>query len=149
METEQQVQERLEKLLREQRLCVLATQDARGPYASLVAFAHTDDLRTLLFATSRQTHKYANLTASSRVAVLVEDSRNAEEDFRDATAATAIGRAQPVAENDLARFRGLFLAKHPGLAAFLRAPTCALLRIDVECYYLVTRFQSVVEFRVT
>jgi len=149
VETEQQSWESLAKLLREQRLCVLATQDTRGPYASLVAFGHTDDLHTLLFSTSRQTHKYANLSAASQVAILIDDSRNVEEDFHGATAVTAIGRATLVAKDDLVRFRDLFLAKHPGLAVFLRAPTCALIRVDVERYYIVTRFQSVVELKVT
>lgn len=149
METEPQVRERLAKLLREQRLCVLATQDARGPYASLIAFAHTEDLRCLCFATSRQTHKYANLVAAARVAVLIDDSRNAEGDFHGATAVTAVGRAAAVDAADLARFRNLFLAKHPGLADFLGAQTCALVRIDVERYYVVTRFQSVYELSVT
>jgi len=51
----------LRKLLRSQLLAVLSTQNQGQPYASLVAFASSDDLKSLYFATSRSTRKYANL----------------------------------------------------------------------------------------
>jgi len=62
--------ERIRPVLRElfvsQRLAVLATHDDDGqPYASLMAFAATDDLKYLLVVTGRPTRKYANLSADS------------------------------------------------------------------------------------
>lgn len=61
----------VKELLRSQRVGVLATHRDQRPYASLVAFAHTPDLRHLLFATTRATRKSANITADPRVAMLI------------------------------------------------------------------------------
>jgi hypothetical protein len=46
------------------------------PYASLMAFAATDDLKRLLFATERNTRKYANLVSNPRAALLVDNRSN-------------------------------------------------------------------------
>ena len=43
----------LHDLLQQQLHAVLATADEAGPYASLVAFAASPDLRQLVFATGR------------------------------------------------------------------------------------------------
>ncbi len=86
----------LRKLLRSQPLAVLATQNQGQPYASLVAFASSDDLKSLYFATTRSTRKYANLSGDSRVAMLVDNRSNKASDFRWAMAATATGTAKEV-----------------------------------------------------
>lgn len=84
----------LESLLRDlfrfQRLAVLATQREGQPFTNLVAFAATDDLKHLAFATTRATRKYANLAADSQVAMLVDNRRNQISDFENAAAVTAI-----------------------------------------------------------
>jgi len=135
----------LRDLLSRQRLGVLATHGAGGPYASLVAFAADDHLRHLTFATTRATRKYRYLTEEPRVAMLVDSRSDDDLDFHGATAATAVG---PVAElegevRDEARAR--FVERHPHLAGFVAAPTTALLALDVETYYVVRRFQTVTE----
>ena len=66
----------IRNLLEAQKLAVLSTQDHGQPYSNLIALAATDDLRYLLFATTRATRKYANLMADSRVAVLVDNRQN-------------------------------------------------------------------------
>jgi nitroimidazol reductase NimA-like FMN-containing flavoprotein (pyridoxamine 5'-phosphate oxidase superfamily) len=136
----------LRALLSEQRLAVLATQAGGRPYASLVAFAASPDLGTLVFATTRATRKYANLRDDPHVALLV-DSRNVGDiDFHHAAAVTATGLVWELQEGDRAEAERLLLAKHPVLTGFVASPTCALLRLTVETYYLVSRFQNVVEF---
>ena len=73
-------------LLNSQPLALLATQNQGQPYASLVAFAASDDLKALFFATTRSTRKYANLSSDSRVAMLVDNRSNQASDFRWAMA---------------------------------------------------------------
>jgi nitroimidazol reductase NimA-like FMN-containing flavoprotein (pyridoxamine 5'-phosphate oxidase superfamily) len=82
----------LRDLLMSQRLAVLATQVDKHPYTSLVAFAATEDLRLLVFATDRATHKFANLSANPGVAMLVDDRSHREADLSEATAVTATGQ---------------------------------------------------------
>jgi len=39
----------------------------------------------------------------------------------------------------------VYLEKHPSLGEFVTAPTCALIRVKVDKYLMVTRFQEVRE----
>lgn len=66
------IKQDLRKLFRSQPLAVLATQNQGQPYASMVAFASRDGLKSFYFATTRSTRKSAYLSGDSRVAVLVD-----------------------------------------------------------------------------
>jgi nitroimidazol reductase NimA-like FMN-containing flavoprotein (pyridoxamine 5'-phosphate oxidase superfamily) len=132
-----------------QPLAVLATQNHGQPYASLVAFASSHDLKSLYFATTRSTCKYANLSADPRVAMLVDNRSNQASDFRWAMAATATGKAKEVDPEKKVSALDLYLAKHPHLVDFVQAPTCAICEIRVQTYFVVTRFQHVVEVHIT
>ena len=148
MASTQELEQVARKLLTSQPLAVLATHGDTGPYASLVAIAATDDLRHLLFATTRATRKFANLQADARVAFLVDNRSNEAADFRDAVAATIRGRAAEVADTEREALLALYLGRHPHLSDFVASPTCAFLRVQVESYFVVTRFQEVMELHI-
>jgi nitroimidazol reductase NimA-like FMN-containing flavoprotein (pyridoxamine 5'-phosphate oxidase superfamily) len=131
--------------LSRERLGVLSTCGGQQPYASLVAFAATDDLSHIVFVTPRPTRKYANLTANARVALLVDNRSNRASDFRRAMAATAVGRVREVRKARNSRLIRNYLEKHPHLEDFVWSPTCAVLDVWVESYYVVERFQQVSE----
>lgn len=135
----------IRSLLSSQRLGVLGTSSETGPYASLVAFAATRDTRHIIFATARGTRKYRNLKRDSRVSFLVDSRSNREADFRVATAATAVGRAIETIGAEKRKWLRMFLKKHPHLEDFAASPNCAMFRIRVRTYYLVNRFQEVIE----
>ena len=139
----------LADLLASQRSAVLATQRHGQPYCSLMAFAASADLHTLIIATLRATRKYANLVAEPRVALLVDNRANQAADTQAALAVTVMGIATEVDPAARGRLAEIFLAKHPHLEDFIRSPDCAIVRIQVEKYYLVRRFQEVVELALT
>lgn len=139
----------LKELLTSQKLAVLATQNEGKPYASLVAFAATRDLKHLVFATTRSTRKFANLSSNSHVALLIDNASNRESDFHRAVAVTATGEAGEVEPERRRRFVKLYIDKHPHLREFVGAPTCALVKVKVDAYYMVSRFQNVVELHPT
>ena len=136
---------RVRKLLAGQALAVLATQGEAGPHASLVAFAATDDLCRVVFATDRETRKYANLVARPRVALLIDDRSHHESDFHKATAATVLGEAHEANGSDREELLAVYLDAHPHLADFVASPTCALIVVTVESCSVVTQFQNVME----
>ena len=113
-----------------------------------MAFAATEDLARIIFATSRPTRKYANLSANNRVALLVDSRRNEESDFHRAEAVTAIGTVAELTGAERERYLPLYLEKHPALADFVAAPSCALLCVTVERYVRVKNFQRVSELRI-
>lgn len=133
----------LKTLFQTQRLAVLATSGDGGPYTSLVAFAASDDAEALYFATTRATRKFTNLTRHSEVSLMIDNRSNAAADFREAVAVTVLGRATVVLEEEKTALLDLYLAKHPYLDEFVTAPSCALIRVAVRTYLMVSRFQDV------
>jgi nitroimidazol reductase NimA-like FMN-containing flavoprotein (pyridoxamine 5'-phosphate oxidase superfamily) len=138
----------LEELFRMQRFAVLATAQAGDPYASLVAFAVTPDLKGVLFVTSQLTRKYGNLRSDPRVALLIDSRANRVTDFQAAVAVTALGRASELAGAEHQAFLGVYLERHPSMREFAHAPTTSLFRVSVERYVLVDHFQHVVNMDV-
>lgn len=143
-----QLKEFLRDLFTTQRLAVLATQSGRQPYGNLVAFTATNDLKHLLFATTRATRKYANITKNPRIAMVMDNRSNEEADFHRAAAVTATGVVKEAEGRERVRFQRLYLSKHPYLKEFVSSPTCALLKLEVETYYIVNRFQNVMELHI-
>lgn len=143
----EEIREILLELFTSQKLAVLGTNQAGQPYGNLVAFAATPDLKNLLFATTRATRKFANLQAEPRVSMVFDNRSNRVADFRKAVAATALGPAKEVRGKERTKWAKMYLAKHPHLKEFVGSPTCALVRIRVEVYYVVWRFQNVLELR--
>lgn len=139
---------KLKALLENQRLAVLATHREGQPYGSLVSFASTQDVKHILFATTRATRKYANLSADPRVALVIDNRSNQESDIHEAVAVTATGRAEEMLGTEKERLLKTYLEKHPYLRDFVDSPTCALVRVQVETYYMVSRFQEVTELHV-
>ena len=135
----------LQEFFASQRSAVLATTENGQPYLSLMAFAATEDLLYLLVATYRTTRKYRNIEADSRVALLVDNRTNQPSDTAQATAITALGRAKETAAGEKERFLRIYLAKHPHLQEFVSSPECALIKIRVEKYLVVSNFQEVRE----
>jgi len=149
MESPERVKPILRDLFAAQSLAVLATHDDDGqPYASLMAFAATDDLKQLLIATARSTRKYANLAADPRVALLIDSRSNRDSDIHRAVAVTVLGEAREVEEAERDRLVRLYLSKHPHLEEFVRSPSCALIQVRVARYHLVSKFQEVMELHV-
>jgi nitroimidazol reductase NimA-like FMN-containing flavoprotein (pyridoxamine 5'-phosphate oxidase superfamily) len=149
------IKSRLKELFQAQQLAVLATREDDGqPYASLMAFAASGDLKQILLVTSRSTRKYANLSADPRVSLLIDSrSRGASRphettDIHEAVAVTVLGEAEEVSGTERDHLLAYYLAKHPHLEGFARSPSCALLRVWVKSYYFVSRFQEVLELHV-
>lgn len=148
MSTDQGIQPVLRKLFGSQRYAALATDDHGQPFASLMAFAATEDLRQIVVLTERNRRKFANLEANRRVALLIDDRENKGSDTQDAVAVTAIGEAREADPVAGAALRGLFLVRHPYLASFAASPACAVVTVKISSYLLVSRFENVLEWRI-
>jgi len=142
MENIEELSRLIKRLLASQRFAVLATQFEGQPYSNLVALAEADNLRSLLFVTSRDTRKYSNTLASKKVAVLVDSRTNQALDLNNAVAVTALGTIEEVAADNRDYLSGIYISKHPQLKDFLHKPSNALMRIAVSDYIVAT-FESV------
>jgi hypothetical protein len=141
--------EQVRSLLGSQRFAVLATRQEDGhPYASLIAFWAADDFTHLTFCTLRTTRKFENLIAEGRVALLIDNRSNDATDLHQAAAVTVRGSCREVTGPPRDEISELFLARHPTMKDFVDSPSCAVMRVDISSYYLVTRFQNVIELHV-
>ncbi|TFH51855.1 MAG: pyridoxamine 5'-phosphate oxidase family protein [Methanothrix sp.] len=131
-----------------QSLAVLATQKDGRTYANLVSFAATEDLKILLFTTSRSTRKFSHILDSPQVALLIDNRTNSIRDLRDAVAVTALGKATVVEGTEKDHLYSVYLAKHPHLIDFMSSPNQAFLKVEVSKYILVSHFQRVLELNI-
>ena len=143
-----ELEQLLQRLFSDQLLAVLGTQSRNGPYGSLVAFYATDDLKHLLFATERSTRKYENLMQTPQVSMVIDNRSNKECDFYEAMAVTVTGKVREVIGPERGHYETLYIKKHPRLLDFTQSPSCALLKITVETYYIVRQFQQVDELHI-
>jgi heme iron utilization protein len=134
------------RLLAGQRLGVLATREARAPYQSLVAFAVSEDLKHIYFATAAGTRKYGNLLRYPQVSMLFDNRSHTAADFQKGIAVSALGRAEEVKTGSKKAVVDLYLKKHPTLGDFIKSPSCRMFRVRVKTYIVVTRFQQVMTF---
>jgi len=142
MENTEELSELIKRLLASQRFAVLATQFEGQPYSNLIAFVEADNLRILLFVTSRNTRKYSNTLASKKVAILVDSRTNQALDLNNAVAVTSLGTIEEVGVDNKEYLSGVYLSKHPQLKQFLFKPSNALMRVSVTDYIVAT-FESV------
>ena len=131
-------------LLMEQSYAVLCTQSQSQPYGSLIAFAASDDLKTIVFATPVATRKYRLLTECENVALVIDSRATFPSDMMGIEAVTATGRARVVGVGtEFDCWAGLLIARHPHLATFVKAQSSALVCVEVVRYLHVGRFQEV------
>ena len=78
-----------------------------------MAFAATADLKTLLFATTRATRKYANLLTHADVAMVIDTRTNQTSDFSDAAAVTLLGEVEEVSAHERQEFLNIYLESTP------------------------------------
>ncbi|HAY38847.1 MAG TPA: flavin-nucleotide-binding protein [Desulfobacteraceae bacterium] len=142
------IKKQIRELLINQKLGVLSTHHSGQPYASLIAFAGREDLREIFFVTPRTTRKFANLSADSRVAILINSSLNMDSDFHEAVSITALGNAKEINKAEKYEILSLYLTKHPYLEAFATSPTCAVVRVSIKTYVMVKNFQHVMELHI-
>jgi nitroimidazol reductase NimA-like FMN-containing flavoprotein (pyridoxamine 5'-phosphate oxidase superfamily) len=142
------IKKEIRQLFSNQKLAVLSTHHSGQPYASLIAFVGKEDLKELFFVTPRTTRKFANLSADSRVAILINSSLNMDSDFHEAVSATALGNAKEINRSEKDNILSLFLAKHPYLESFATSPTCAVVGVTIRTYVMVKNFQHVMELHI-
>ena len=145
MENSEELASLIKRIFAEQRFAVLATQYNRQPYCNLVAFAEADNLKNLIFVTSRDTRKYANIQASKKVAFLIDSRINQVSDLNSAVAVTALGTIEEII-NYKEYLSGVYLSKHPELKDFLYKPSNALMKVAVTDYIVAT-FEGVRRLR--
>jgi nitroimidazol reductase NimA-like FMN-containing flavoprotein (pyridoxamine 5'-phosphate oxidase superfamily) len=144
---EETIKNKIRLLLESQAAGVLATEVDHQPYANLVAFSFSPDLKRIFFATPSDTTKYRNLTKNPNISLIIDNRSNSTRDFSRSAAVTMLGKARELAGEDKARWMEEHEARLPGLAAFLHSPSIALFQIEVERYIIVDGLTDVAVYQ--
>ena len=147
MSTPSETKELLRQIVGAQRFAVLATMSNQQPYSNLVAFAVSDDLRHIVFATYRNTQKYHNILSNDRVALLIDTRSNNLSDFIEALAVTVLGVASELNGDSNDKLVQSYLDKHPSLGEFLQRPDTAIIKVLLTDYILA-RFDGAERIRI-
>ena len=143
-EDEACVKKRIQELVESQQFCVLSTQAQSQPYASLVAYAVTPDLRHFFFTTAAATRKYRLLSECKQVALLIDSRCRHQEELTAVEALTVTGRAEEISDGPLfSKGRTMLKGRHPYLKHFVESDTTALFAVSSARFLHVTRFQEV------
>ncbi len=142
MENFEELSDLIKRVLASQRFAVLATHSEGQPYGNLIAFSGADNLRSILFVTSRDTRKYSNTLINNKVAVLIDNRTNQPLDLNNTVAITALGTIKEASVDNTEYLGEIYLTKHPQLRNFLQKPSNALMKITVT-EYIVATFESV------
>lgn len=132
-----QAEELLKEVLNTQYFAVLNTLGEGLPYSNLVSFAVTEDLRSLVFVTNRNTRKYENIQENGSISLLIDNRTNQPSDVSQAIAITAIGTTCEEIQNKN-RLQAIFLARHPHLKQFVNAPDNAIMLVTVHEYIIAS-----------
>lgn len=137
----------LTTLFSRQPSLVLATCRDGQPYCSLMAHAERQGLQTILMLSPDGTRKVENIRANPAVSLLISNHLG-REGLPEATpmAATVTGTAEIMSPDHVDDLESLFLARHPHLRQFCRAPSTVAIQVTVTGIMLVRHFQEVIEF---
>jgi len=139
-----QLRQKIADLLSKEKFTVLASWDGKQPYNNLVAYIFTEDLKSILFATRKDTEKYQNIATYPYVSLLIDNRTNDKKDFKDAVALTVSAKAKTIEKQ---AYFNLYLNRFPDLKEFLEDPQTALILLEIQQYIYVHRFQEVLELK--
>ena len=140
----EEIRTRIKQVMASQLYGVLSTQGEKGlPHASIIAYASTDELHSIIFATPKDSRKYRNMLARTGVSFFVDDRRDNRDELMQVVGIEATGQAIELTGDEHQSYRSVLVSKHPQLADFADSPDSALIRIAVKAYDVVDHFQHV------
>lgn len=126
----------IQKMISENKVCVLATVAEGAPHCSLMSYATDGNCREIYMATLKDTKKYRNLLSNPSVSLLI-DTRDA--DPKGKTRALTIAGIFQAVENDnkTEKIRNALVAKHPDLKDFFNSPDARIVVIKATSLQLL------------
>ena len=125
----------LADVIGKQYFAVLNSLGDGFPYSNLVSFTVTNDLKSLIFITNRNTRKYRNINENNNISLLIDNRTNQPCDVKQAIAITVIGKAHEEIANRSSS-QAIFLTRHPHLQQFVYDLNNAIVLVKVSEYII-------------
>ena len=138
------LRDRISRIMADEKFAILSTQGKAQPYASIIGYAASHDLKKIYFATPVTTRKYSLLKRCQKVAVQIDNRSKFRRKLMLIESITAIGQAVELERNSQLKMPlQSLLDRYPYFKSFYASPTCAIFKVRVLRYVHVTRFQEV------
>lgn len=126
----------IQKMILENKVCVMATVADGAPHCSLMSYATNNNCREIYVATLKDTKKYRNIIVNPSVSLLI-DTRDAKPKGKT-RALTITGVAQTI-DNDkkIAEIRKALFKRHPDLKDFFNNPDAQIFMIRTTALQLL------------
>jgi nitroimidazol reductase NimA-like FMN-containing flavoprotein (pyridoxamine 5'-phosphate oxidase superfamily) len=130
--------EKMQSLLKDNSMCVLASSSDDRPHCSLMAYVADEEATTLFMVTLKTSRKYRNLTLNPHVSLLVDTRADARGDSGSILALTVSGASSVLkggADKDLVLRR--IVQAHPHLKDLAFDPDAEVISIKIESLLLL------------
>lgn len=126
----------IQKMIAENKVCVMATVADGVPHCSLMSYATNNDCREIYMATLKDTKKYRNLIANPTVSLLI-DTRDAS--LRGKTRALTVTGIFQAVDHDkkIKAIRDTLIKTHPDLKDFFNNPDARIVVIKATALQLL------------
>ncbi|MDA3798193.1 MAG: pyridoxamine 5'-phosphate oxidase family protein [Kiritimatiellae bacterium] len=140
----------LKELIDSQLFGILSSCMKEYPYLNLMAFIPYDNYKSLIFATARETLKYCNLKEHPECSIFIDNQRNQSTDSFEAKGVSACGKAyELITGNEYNKITKLYLKRHPAMANFIKSPTIAVFKMQIDTYSFVENFENVTKIHIS
>ena len=143
----EQLQQSIQRLLREQVQCVLGTQGGDYPGMHLMAYAFSPDLTTLWLASPEKTRKVTNMRARPAVSLLWDNRSGNSSDHIDGFALSGLGEAEELRGQSAGTAIEALLARNDSLTNLLADEDTAIFAIHISRYRFVVGYTEVYELQ--
>ncbi len=94
----------IKQLLKEERLCVMATCVESNPYSSLMNFTYVEGENKVILSTRKNSKKYSNILKNRNISLLFFSTSSE-------VSATFLGTARPIEGNEEDHYREMHMNK--------------------------------------
>ncbi|MEI7883834.1 MAG: pyridoxamine 5'-phosphate oxidase family protein [Clostridia bacterium] len=124
----------VERLLQENKLCVLCTAGENKPHCSLMTYMPGEDPRVLYMVASRESKKYQNMLGNPDVSLLIDNRKGLGLEEQKISAVSLSGIYQLVDSAELVEIGIKFTKMYPELAEIINNPSSALFAVKLQSF---------------
>jgi nitroimidazol reductase NimA-like FMN-containing flavoprotein (pyridoxamine 5'-phosphate oxidase superfamily) len=114
----------VKELLKNEKLCTLATCVENNPYVSLMNFTYVEDENRVILSTRRNSKKYNNIIQNKKISLLLFS-------LSSGLSATFLGTAMPIEGEEEKRCRELHMKKN-NMPQFILGDDIGLIVFNIE-----------------
>jgi len=126
---------KIEKILRENTLCVLCTVGGEHPHYSLMTYTLSDNMSVLYMVSILESKKIKNLLTNPNVSLLVDTRQDLSNPTdKKIKSVTFEGTYLPLGEEEIIAIKSHLTKNHLELDQILKSPSCTVFGVKLNSF---------------